>query len=295
MTMVKIEAMYVPWKEELTKFIEDLVRRLYDHLPSKFSRKMDKKIEGIVLGELCKSEYNYHKRKVYLSRKLLYERDPKKIAEVLFHEIGHPLLNDEFGIDDQISADFLAIYSVGSFDVIEYRKEISIKYYKLAEEAILNLLGDNKKFLEENKKLIQDTKKIWYPKLKEEIVSVFGIDPDKLIIRKDLKRVLEKVYPKYKEFILKHKKEDNPVRKLWMIEDWKEIEKIFTTPIKELSGHRHAIPHELAREIEKRTGIFIGYGGLATPLNNISYSLVEIIEKGMKFEVKHPFCSFFSS
>lgn len=232
--------------------------------------------------------YNHEDNKIYLSPGLLYERDPKKIAEVLFHENGHPLLNDEFGIDHQISADFLAIYSVGSCDIFEGRKEKSMQEYNFFKEVIMEMLGDNKQFLKENKKLIKDTKEDWYPKIKEELVTIFNTDPDKLTIKENVRNLLDDLYPEYREIIKDYEEDDNPVRNFNRVRMFETINYMFTTPVKELSGCVLGIPHELAERIEERTGIFVGRGCYMTPKNNIPYSLEEIIEKGMRFELKHP-------
>ncbi len=292
--MIKIESKYVPWKDELSHFVSNLAETLSNHLPPNFSKKIDEKINGIVLGVMPPymgddvGAYYPSDKKIYLSFGLLQERDPKKMAEVEFHEFGHPLLNDELDIDEQISADFLAIYSVGSCDVFKERKNESMKYYKIFEEEIKNILGDNNEFLNENKRTIENTKKEWYPRLQKEIMDTYGIDPRKISINRSVKNILDKIYPEYKQIIREHENDDNPLRNLYRVRLFRTMEEILTTPIKDLSGYAFNIPRELARRIREKTGIFIGFASYMTPRNDIPYTLEEVIERGMKFSVKHP-------
>lgn len=280
---------------ETVDFIKDLYRALYTHLPHNFKEKLESRVRKIVLGSSLPYSPNadgaYSYPEVDICRGVLYVRDPHEIAEVFFHEIGHALLNDEFPrIDPQTSADFLSYYALENSSLFHRSKS----KYEIAKPELTKLLGDNTEFVKNNRKAIQEKKKEWYPKLEEEAKFISGIVlPQGLKLAGDTEKYLKELFPPIDNLLQKYEEEDNPLRKLDIYETVTTMERILRTPVREFSDRTTScyIPWKFVENIEKRSGIFIGVNCLLTPKNDINYSIIEILERGLKFKAM---CSFFT-
>jgi len=278
-------------------FIRELLNIFYESSNSQIRKDFQKSVGKIIIGAslLYFSDdlgvYDPENKIVYLTPHLLNYLDLDEIAEVLLHELGHAILERYFPeVDSQIVADFLALHAKGSLQVFKSREEYSRKCYERYKDKIFKILGDNTKLQSKIGELIKKYKERLYEILYSEIKEIYNIDLKnyKPTLRGDVREILESIFPQYRQIVENFEREENPRKKLDAIFELRAIEEIFTTPLKELSGRSFYIPSELSGEIEKRTGIFVGYPPFLTPENDIPYTLIEIIKQNMRFNLPHP-------
>ncbi len=161
----------VLWKKEMAELVEGLIHDVMEYLPVKYTTKIEGRVTKIVLGETIPKfgrtncgVYTPGKRKISLTPYLLRSMDPSKITSGFFHELGHPLLNDEFtNLDEQVSADFLCFYSLDDKYDRDFREDVadSKKYYEKYQHELEERLGNNNELVRKNLKLIHKTTEKW--------------------------------------------------------------------------------------------------------------------------------------
>ena len=176
-------------------------------------------------------------------------------------------------VDDQISADWLAIYATGSVSIAGRE---SINSYSKYREVVESYLGNGKELREEINNLINEKKKDWYPKIREKIKQICG-NLDQIVIDEDDKRVLDLIFPSYKEYIRNFENEENPIKKC----DWKRtiggVVYILNKPLKDLSRKALLIPQDFVNSVRKYTKLIIGEPHIATIEYNTSLSIKDIL------------------
>jgi hypothetical protein len=274
---------------EVFNFIQELTGNLYSHLPEPARKKLKEKVERIRLGKTplyMEDElgtYVEEEKTIYFADALISSRNPGLIAEIFFHEFGHPLLNGYFPeLDSQISADFLALYALGNSKLQVLGDRNAHEQYDEYRERLEQFLGVSAEFTPKIKKMALETEESWYAKLNKELGLPRSISREYVggDVYSFASGLIDKLIDSYNN-------EKNPVMKEGILLQLKNIEEVLRTPLKELSGFAPTyFPRELAEIIEREYNVFIGTGHYTTPENNLSYSLIEIKNNNLQVEVK---------
>lgn len=156
--------------ERVEDFVEDLGSTLYAHLPQEYQERMEENVDRVILGSTPPYFGNdvgvYYtkddRQDIYLSRKVTNVQDPHEIAEVYFHEFGHPLIDDRFdGVNHQTAADFLTFYALEEPEMFA-RSESD---YERHEDQVRMELGPGEEFRRDIESMIEERRDAWFDEI----------------------------------------------------------------------------------------------------------------------------------
>ncbi|MEM5828160.1 MAG: hypothetical protein QW197_01485 [Candidatus Aenigmatarchaeota archaeon] len=167
---------------EVKEFITKLLENLYISLSPEGKKILEENLEEIVLGTMPPyfssdvGAYVPGEKAVYISSNVLFSRDPIQIAEVLFHELGHAILEEEIlkhiprayeniflhAIYSQRAADCLIVYAIGGHNIFNDNESYSLKRFcKKFKVVIEKIVINPEEFMRRNLEIIKEYEKRW--------------------------------------------------------------------------------------------------------------------------------------